>query len=162
MQVQVVVSNFRELTILAYAAGIIDGEGCISITKNRAIQKGAVASHYHALRIEVSVCDKKVIDFFYENFGGARTAKARPNHKPYYKWAITSAAAEKFLKTIYPYLVGKIDQADLAFAFRKSFSSSRSRGHRLISTETNNEREEYHRAMMALKQSNYNAALIPF
>ena len=151
-------SNFRKPTILAYAAGIIDGEGCITITKNKATQKGAVASHYHSLRIEVSMCDKKVIDFFYENFGGARTAKARPNHKPYYKWAITSAAAEEFLKTIYPYLVGKIDQADLAFAFRKSFGSSR----RLISTETNKERDEYHRAMMALKQATYNAALIPF
>ncbi len=110
--------------VLAYTAGIIDGEGCIGIYALKAGKRGKDSERiYHTLRVEVCNAQKGLIEFLFSHFGGSHGAGYRPNRKPYYKWQITSRSAAEFLDNIYPYLVIKRDQAELVVRFRGSFGN---------------------------------------
>ena len=97
----------------AYAAGIVDGEGCIQIS---------TTTKRTWLAIGVANSDPRVCVWLSERYGGKvhqqkpRTQNGKPT-RIMYTWYVGSAAAGNFLKTIYPYLVIKKEQADIALAF---------------------------------------------
>lgn len=100
---------------LAYAAGIIDGEGHIGIRKT--------SKKYFNEVVEVFNSNPYIIQFFYKTFGGSikKSYKFRKSKKAYYIWIITGLKASIFLKNIYPYLVAKQNQANVLFKFRDTF-----------------------------------------
>lgn len=92
----------------AYAAGLIDGEGCIGIYHN---------SHNgnYQLRIAVEMTDKSGLDVLESLFGGKwyfRAAKAP--RKARYIWMTFNNNASKVLETLMPYLRVKKKQAEVA------------------------------------------------
>lgn len=97
----------------AYAAGVVDGEGCIQIN--------ATPKHTW-LAISVANSDPRVCVWLAERYGG-KVHQDKPrvrNGKPtrvMYSWQVGSATAGEFLKAIHPYLVIKKEQADIALAF---------------------------------------------
>lgn len=107
---------------LAYMAGIIDGEGCICMTKGYASQ---TASGY-SYKIRLTVCNTSIVllDWLVENFGGNYTAKKLAEgmeltHAQSYNWNLHCEQAGKLLNMVTPYLVIKKQQAQLALAYRK-------------------------------------------
>ncbi len=100
---------------LAYTAGIIDGEGHIGIGRTK---------NYFCLRVEVANTSSRLIDFLHLTFGGNVWTGKRPNRKVYYRWMISTRAADEFLRSISPYLLIKRNQADLALAFREELDVS--------------------------------------
>lgn len=99
---------------LAYAAGIIDGEGCINITKT-----GRLFSY--GIRILVVNTNRKIIDWLRNNFGGdiqKSTVVKKPNWKPRFTWRLQYRQAVEFLDSIFPYLILKKEQAIVAFALQ--------------------------------------------
>lgn len=110
--------------VLSYVAGIVDGEGCLQIREQLVQRK------YKHICMDVEVCNtsKRLIDFLHDTFGGHRYTGKRPNRKIYYRWKVSSAQAEAFLRLIYPYLLIKKEQADICFALRKSMGQM---GHKL-------------------------------
>ena len=92
----------------AYAAGLVDGEGCITIENQR--------NHMYLL-IQVCNTDPRVCIWLKERFGGAIRTQQQKNWKRMYRWAVTTVKAKEFLTAIYPYLIIKKEQADIAFAF---------------------------------------------
>lgn len=115
--------NKNRLKILAYVAGIIDGEGHIGITKqNRLYCKTRKRATGYSLRIAVKMCDGDVIDFLYGNFGGHVGRILIEGYKSeQYQWVINCRKAAQLLKDILPFLRAKKAQAELAmrFQFRK-------------------------------------------
>lgn len=109
---------------LAYAAGIIDGEGCISIYKKSFRNgkfKGTDARNYH-LTVVVTQKDGKMMDWLYGNFGGSISLHKkwdRPEQKCWaHEWTLNYQKAADFLKQILPYIVAKKRQAEIAIQFQ--------------------------------------------
>jgi len=111
---------------LAYAAGIIDGEGCIYISRHKRINR---ENFTLALKVNVIMCDLEVIDWFKKTFNGdlfgGGVYKMPPNKKsnqcrPSYMWGISNSGAINFLKMVLPYLKLKTKQAQEAIKFEKT------------------------------------------
>jgi len=101
---------------LAYAAGIIDGEGCIQIAK-RTREKGTTT--YQAI-VEVSMVDAVVPEFMHATFGGYVTIHHRnnPKYRNVYMWNLTGMfQIMLFLQNLLPFLKLKKNQAELAINY---------------------------------------------
>ncbi|MBA7577582.1 hypothetical protein ES708_19435 [subsurface metagenome] len=105
--------------ILAYMAGLFDGEGCIHITKTKA-GKYNHRSDYHQLQVNLVNTNKKVLDWIKNRFGGSVRRHDIKSRSKAWTWYIYTIKAKDFLKMIYPYLVIKEKQAKIAIEFREN------------------------------------------
>ena len=105
-------------TQIAYAAGFFDGEGYIGICGSQS--RGSLC-----LEIDVTQVDPRPLQFLAEHFGGKIKQRVRSkytstrNSRPSFLWRLHAKDAVMFLELIYPYLIHKRDQADLAFQFQR-------------------------------------------
>ena len=113
----------RELTHteVAYLAGILDGEGCISILKMRMKRPYGVYWHY-ALQLRIGNTYLPLLEWICERVGGKIYAQTyvtnwRGNRKQAYHWHMQGRQAANFLALVRPYLIVKSEQADLAMEF---------------------------------------------
>jgi len=97
---------------LAYAAGLVDGEGCISINQPR--NRG-----FFSLHVEVTMGDREPIEFLAGNFGGNFKIKGTKTitGRPMFRWSVQSEKAQEFLRQVYPYIIGKRYQVKTALEF---------------------------------------------
>ncbi len=109
--------------VLAYAAGIIDGEGSVMIRLLK--KKGHTVARYHNLVVCVSSTDYPLCEWMQAHFGGTISTPSRPtnNWKAAWKWQLLSRHAEEFLRAVRPYLVIKDRHADIGLALRESTTS---------------------------------------
>jgi len=108
----------------AYFAGLIDGEGCLSITKC----KGQLT-----IVIGISMTTPQPLYDLRRYFGGSlikvRRGNGTENWKPIYMWRVYSRKAEMVLEAIEPYLTVKEEQARVLREFRDHQKENiRSRG----------------------------------
>ncbi len=105
--------------LLAYTAGIIDGEGCITLANYAGVYKGQRSkSVKYRIYVMVTNTNISLIDFLKINFGGSVSVLApRGKCKPAWNWHISSKKAAELLLALRPYLLLKIPQAELALAF---------------------------------------------
>jgi hypothetical protein len=103
---------------LAYAAGLFDGEGSISIVSYTNRERG-----YFKLDVRVANTDKAVVEWLSIMFGGYLSVQKRTDetHKVVYRWAIADRGAGRFLRLIYPYLKIKRLRAEMAINFRETY-----------------------------------------
>lgn len=96
---------------LAYAAAIVDGEGCISATN----RNGLVGTN-----VGVFNTDRRLVDWFVEMFGGTVYSRKykNPRHAPSFQWRIEAKRVTWFLRLILPHLKIKRKQAYLLMAIR--------------------------------------------
>ena len=88
-------------TDLAYLAGVIDGEGTITLTKN------SKSDMFRRIEVSVSNTDKGLIDWLQTEFGGSIRTRAlqKSRYKIAYEWRIKGAnQALDLLKRVTPYL----------------------------------------------------------
>lgn len=100
----------QEPTVIdwAYAAGIIDGEGCVTASHNG-------TSSY--LQITVSMKPTVIVDWLYELFGGKRYTHTRGKYGELHYWVLSGRASQTFLVGIQPYMKLKGAQVRLGLAF---------------------------------------------
>jgi hypothetical protein len=109
-------------TDLAWAAGIVDGEGCISIrrayvAKDR-LGKSRTSKPQYALYLAVGNTDPRMPQKLCDMFGGSLVNKTRQQvRRPIFEWRVFASNAGRILAEIRPYLVIKGEQADIALAF---------------------------------------------
>lgn len=117
---------------IAYLAGIIDGEGCIHILKQR---KGKFV--YYTLFMQVANTDPKLMLWIQEIFGGnVRPRKlCRSNKRNVWQWVLAARQAEEVLRLVIPFLVVKKDQAELSLQFRDSYVGNRPYGGKGLSPD---------------------------
>jgi len=103
----------------AYLAGIVDGEGCISIVR-RKTYRGNRRPVYNSM-LMIANTQRCLIDWLQRatGFDGSvyvqKTRKAQ--HRPCWNWTIRMKRCGAMLQNILPYLVIKADQAKLALEF---------------------------------------------
>jgi hypothetical protein len=100
-----------EKTKFAYLAGIIDGEGCLSIGAGRRQKWGVV--NYNSI-VSVANTDIRLIKWLHQNFGGNffDGKQQRPNNKKHYIWRLLKRKdIEVLLLAVLPYLIVKREQA---------------------------------------------------
>lgn len=93
----------------AYLAGILDGEGCVSLYWRRK------SARYLTPSVQVLNTRRELIDWLQERWGGSiyQRPNNRPNYKPSWTWTIAGQLALKAIADARPYLVLKGPQADL-------------------------------------------------
>jgi len=104
----------RGKQILAYTAGIIDGEGCILI--DQAKNKRYKAGYRNELRVRVGNNSEWLCRWLKMQFGGHIAYHAQEH---YWIWGVGTKQAASFLETILPYLQLKRYQAEIAIEFQK-------------------------------------------
>ena len=96
---------------LAYAAGLMDGEGTVTLTKYRAADKFRTPS---ATMSSTTLC---LLEFMQNSFGGHivnhKTYKA--HHKQSWSWQLRGDSTLEFLKLVLPFMrePAKIRRANL-------------------------------------------------
>ncbi len=107
---------------VSYCAGLIDGEGCIRVSRHKAYAH-LTGRHHPAynLSIHVRMVDEQAISFLQATLGGwywREKTKHAAKGRPLYCWQATSAAGEVVLRTLLPYLRVKRESALNAIALR--------------------------------------------
>ena len=94
----------------AYAAGILDGEGSISVTRNH-------TDRWPSPQVSVASTDRELLIWFRDRFNGSISTKQprKINHSLSFDWKLTDRRALRFLQIVRPYLVieRKIRRCDL-------------------------------------------------
>lgn len=94
---------------LAYIAGVIDSDGCISIGRN--------AKRYKPI-VQITQVQPEAINFVNKIFGGSYKIEKRLSHKDIYKWRIQSRKnLGIFLEAIIPFLKIKREQAKIVIEY---------------------------------------------
>lgn len=96
--------------IRAYAAGYIDGDGCIYLGKFT--QKPDITVYEYSVQV-VSV-KRHVLDIFKDLWGGYILKKPfREKHRDAYCWTIKGRISAYFIQAIHPFLVQKHNEANM-------------------------------------------------
>lgn len=104
---------------LGYIAGIVDGEGCITIVKQAPNKLRKEKNSRYGIVCQVANTDKRLIDWLHDCFGGSiRITEKREKWRTAWTWAIRSTQAFKFLKLIRDYSLIKQNQIDLVIEFQ--------------------------------------------
>lgn len=95
----------------AYLAGIVDGEGCITISKN--------GQGVPYLRFQLQMTDLEAIELISSVAGSKiyNIPTSNPKHKDLYKTIILGKKCQEFINIILPYLRIKRKQAEMALEF---------------------------------------------
>ena len=113
--------NLLKATDFAYVAGIVDGEGCIYIGKNKPNRHRNMTTY--ALFVTVTNTNEWLIQWLRFSFGGSITKtvrKAKPNQKDAWTWCVAAQQGASFLRLVTPYLRVKKYQAEVALRFQGS------------------------------------------
>ena len=100
----------------AYAAGFVDGEGCISVSRSFAARRGR---YQYGVQVAVANGDRGVLDWLNETWGGWVVAVSRGEGRARASWTWrcpTGLLAKPLLSGIRPWLRIKGPQCDNALA----------------------------------------------
>ena len=101
---------------IAYAAGIIDGEGYIGIKVYKPNTSNGTINYTYLPRLMVKMNSGEVMDFLHGMFGGCvgLVPQRDSGYFPGFVWELVGTRAAKVLKEILPFLRTKKRQAELA------------------------------------------------
>ena len=112
---------------LAYFAGFIDGEGCISIaTQGRSLRDKSFVNY--RLEVRVGSTNLWVLQLLKMQFAGwiyPMRKPIKPTHKQCWVWVIYSKQAREVLEVLLPYLKLKKAEAEVGIAWQKDRRSGR-------------------------------------
>lgn len=103
-----------------YLAGIIDGEGYVSILKKKREGKYQRVPYYADAVVKVASVDKILIDFIHDRYPGyvSKRIPKKKNHKISWAWDLKGTMKVKhFLEDIYPYMLVKQKNAKIVLDF---------------------------------------------
>lgn len=112
--------------VLAYLAGIVDGEGYIGI--KRTTRKDSISPIFHE-RIQVRMIHEPAIKLLADTLGGNyyRESMAQRQGRQLYCWQASDAIACNILRALLPHLRIKRSNAEAVLALRESKSDPRAR-----------------------------------
>ena len=140
---------------ICWAAGIIDGEGCITIHKrNPKAEKKATRSPYYRLDIKVKMVHKPAVERLKSIFGIGTILCEKPgknSKRVAWKWLVYGKDCIEVLKHTIPHLTVKQKDATIALEFLP-INIKTAFGHQRISPEVLARRDEMYKKMQAVKQ----------
>ena len=111
--------NIIKPVTLSWLAGFFEGEGCVSIHKNK--RQGTHKSPRYQMGIYISNTEDKLLHPFSDRWGGNVRNKGILNSKKViFQWSIHSLMAKKALLDMLPFFIGKTKrQAEIALEFQE-------------------------------------------
>jgi len=111
----------------AYAAGFVDGEGCIAIVRSFEPRRGR---YCYGVNVVVSNNEWSVLDWMHQTWGGWVVAvKESPsrgaNARSGWTWRVSTSGAKPFLAGIRSFLKVKVRQCDNAMVMAELLARSR-------------------------------------
>lgn len=122
------IKHVTDKVACAYAAGLMDGEGYISIHKQKSYCSG---NSYLRMKIMISMCETTGLRYIQKTWGGRAhilkngQANGGENNRPILRWYLIADNASSFLQDILPYLKVKRPHAELAIAFQNNIAEHR-------------------------------------
>lgn len=103
---------------IAWAAGIIDGEGCFHISNSRPDTKSGAINRSYSLYLKVTMGHKPTIERLLDIFGvGSIHLVTQTKYNQAWTWLTTSHKALGVTNIVRPYLFTKASEADIAIEF---------------------------------------------
>lgn len=155
---------------IRYVAGLFDGEGWITICKQKLGERGVGHYNRHHVRYQliagIGMTHRPIIELVHRQFGGGffenRSAqKKMPNARPGYMWKVSSGPAASFLALIIPHLIVKLDEAVLAIKFQAHVRAHTNdfRYRPEMRDQLYAEREVYRSQLLALKKRTFDSPI---
>lgn len=96
----------------SYAAGLLDGEGCITASRPKPGKRN------HQLLVVFCMCGREPLEFLADHFGGNVTEgrKTRTGRQTY-NWSLGGGTAIGFLSRVEPFVIAKKEQLELALTY---------------------------------------------
>lgn len=113
---------------LAYLAGIIDGEGTVTILKR--LCAGCKEVQYWPV-VRVSTTTRALVNWLLENVGGSSYVHRRNPYSIEYGWRYEYKKAVDLCHKLLPYFIIKVNQAKLVIEFGKTYDTPRTRWRKL-------------------------------
>jgi hypothetical protein len=142
----------------SYAAGLIDADGSIVIsrTKPKRYWRNGGVSVWYRLHVQVSNTHLPVLEMLVEEYGGSISHKPMTEgsfftRREHYNWSVSSNKAFECLKRIQPHLVIKKEQAELGMEFWEQRTDNS--GRRPVPSKELALREGFYQAMKTLKHA---------
>ena len=106
-------------TDYAWAAGVIDGEGCIYIARHKAVTaKNGTKCDYYTLGVKVTMGHEPTVLRLREMFGsGSKHKVEQQGWNDAYTWLAQARIAAEVLEKIQPYCVTKAEEIKVALEF---------------------------------------------
>lgn len=138
---------------LAYAAGIIDGEGCI-YTRVYMPKQGR-DNISTILQLQLTMCSETVVAWFAKMFGGDVFVSQPPsaNRRTRFTWQFRGRIVGKVLESLLPYLKEKRQRAILAIELAKLITESNPCKGRKVPKEQMDRRMEISASIKAFNQN---------
>jgi len=114
----------------AYIAGFFDGEGMVTIHRDRAKgARGPRVNPNYVMSVRIAQGSLPVLEWIKSKVGGSITRRFRESHHTRQHWtlALKSHPAQNFLEVVLPYLIVKREEAVHAIAFQLRQSSEKNR-----------------------------------
>ena len=149
-------------TDLAWAAGFVDGEGYLTVTKKHACWRKPRPASYkgrprlegttYYLNITVTNRNPTTIERLVDLFGGRRheTVRVKGNKNNYYRWRLGSDEAFNAITLILPFLVGKRELAEVCISFHQWYRATAVKSGQNMPPERRAQAEFYHQTCRAL------------
>lgn len=142
-------------TVLAWLAGVVDGEGCIYIHRTKPNPNKASVSPWYQLELKVKMVHKPTIERFICVFGGAirKELPGKNNVRVAWRWSVSGKTAARVLDCLLPFLFTKKPEALLALKF--SALSFKRVGNGRLDPSVIVERDYYWQALKDAKTSEF-------
>ena len=129
---------------LAYIAGLLDGEGCITIVLGHHKRHRVNWSTEYSLHVSISNQHIPTLKYLQTttNLGSIQRSRSKD-----YKWCLSSQQASELLKYLHPYLRIKLNQADVAIKFQSLLSIWT---HKTLTDNQRQQRKELKQEIMRL------------
>lgn len=120
----------------SYFAGLLDGEGTICIWRTvRQRDKNTNRTPLYSLQVSIGMIEPALAIYELHRLwqgwigkSGAQPKRFGCKNGAIVRWYKTSKEAYEFLKVIYPYLIVKKEQAELAIKFQEALMTNRAQG----------------------------------
>lgn len=104
--------------VYAWAAGIIDADGCIYIARQKAGAKNGIKTDHYRLGIKVTMGHEPTILRLRELFGsGSKHTVEQVGWNTAYSWIVMAKLARSVLDKIIPYCITKAEEIKVAYEF---------------------------------------------
>lgn len=147
---------------IRYAAGLFDGEGWITICKQKLGGRYHYNEHYvrYQLQVGITMTNRPVVEAVHQTFGGNFfnvRSKALPQARLCFGWKLSSGLAAEFLAIVEPHLIVKRDEALIAIEFQKHVRAHTHdfRYRPELRQQLYAEREVFHANLLAFKKRTF-------
>ena len=134
-------------TDVAWAAGIIDGEGCIHVQRRWPESHRNSKSLYHYLRLSVTNTDIEMLKRLQSIFQGSINQRKDGS----FEWGLGGMKAVKALVAVGPYSTTKRKEIELGINFQILVNRTRCKGRTRPDIETIAQRDAYYWALREAK-----------